>query len=357
MTSTTHPLAGEGQRTAYAPSSRLDEILHRMRLRGDFYCQTELSAPWALEMPASEETISFHVVTEGHCVLRVDGLDPEYLRPGDLALVPHGTGHIMHSHDLLEEDTLTMVPHRVDLLPQEYLGPSYSLLKHGEGGESTRVACGIVGFEEPAARQLARQLPPLLVLTRDSVVSHSQILESIRLMGTELATQQVGGDVVASRLADIIVVQAIRSWLAETHSERVGWFAAVNDERIGPALLAIHSNPGHPWDVASLARVAASSRSLFSARFSQLVGETPIAYLTRWRMDKARLLLSRSDLSVAETARQVGYGSEASFSRAFTRTVGSPPSAWRRSFAGVAVGVAGISADDRSTSLRLGSGR
>ncbi len=355
MASTTRPPAGKGLPTAHAPSARLDEILHRMRLRGEFYCQAELTAPWALEMPALEETISFHVVTEGHCVLRVGDLDPGHLRSGDLALVPHGTGHVMHSRDMPEKGALPMMPHRVDLLPQDYLGPSHSHLKHGKGGESTRVICGIVGFEEPAARQLARQLPPLLILTRDSVAAHSQILDSVRLMGAELAARQVGGDVVASRLADIIVIQAIRSWLTEAHSGRMGWFAAVNDERIGPALLAIHSDPGRPWDVASLAKVAASSRSLFSARFSQLVGETPISYLTRWRMDKARLLLRRSGLSVAETARQVGYGSEAAFSRAFTRTVGSSPSAWRRSFEGEADG-SNSSAEDKSTPLHLGSG-
>jgi AraC-like DNA-binding protein len=327
--------------TSSGSSARLDQILHRVRLRGDFYCQTELSAPWALEMPAIEDSISFHVVTEGHCVLEVDGQDRVQLRSGDLALVPHGRGHVLygemnpaqrdedaHATDPAQQH---VQPQRVDLLPQEYLGPLHSRLVHGGGGSPSRLICGVVGFEEPAARELARRLPPLLVMTRDSVAAHSRILDSIRLMGEELAARQVGGDVVASRLADIIVIQAIRAWLVEDRAERTDWFTAVNDDRIGPALLAIHADPGRGWDVTSLARVAMMSRSLFSARFTELVGETPIAYLTRWRMDKARLLLTEDQMSAAQVAGKVGYGSEAAFSRAFTRLVGTTPGAWRRS--------------------------
>lgn len=310
-------------------------------MRGDFYCQTELSAPWALEMPAIEDTISFHVVTEGHCVLEVEGQDRVELRSGDLALVPHGRGHFLYSdagpaprhddHPRPEPEPRSARPQRVDLLPQEYLGPLHSRLVHGGGGSPSRLICGVVGFEEPAARELARRLPPLLVMTRDAVAAHARILDSIRLMGEELAARQVGGDVVASRLADIIVVQAIRAWLVGGHAERTGWFTAVNDDQVGPALLAIHDDPGHAWDVAGLAQVAMMSRSLFSARFTELVGETPIAYLTRWRMDKARLLLAEGQMSAAQVAGQVGYGSESAFSRAFTRLVGTTPGAWRRS--------------------------
>lgn len=316
-----------------APSARLDQVLHRVRMRGDFYCQAELTSPWALEMPAIEDSISFHVVTEGHCLLEVEGQDTVRLRSGDLALVPHGRGHTMHN--VGDEESAEQDPpppaYRVDLLPQEYLGPLHSRLVHGGGGSPARLICGVVGFEEPAARELARRLPPLLVMTRESVAAHSRILDSIRLMGEELAARQVGGDVVASRLADIIVVQAIRAWLVEDSTERTGWFTAVNDDRIGPTLLAIHAEPGHPWDVTELARLAMMSRSLFSARFVDLVGETPIAYLTRLRMDKARMLLAEDRMSVAQVAGLTGYGSEAAFSRAFTRIVGSAPGTWRRS--------------------------
>ncbi len=149
-------------------------------------------------------------------------------------------------------------------------------------------------------------------------------------MGEELAFPSVGGDVVASRLADIIVIQTIRAWLASDPAARSGWFMALTDERIGKALRAIEADPSAPWDLVSLARTATMSRSLFSERFSAMVGETPIAYLTRWRMDVARTLLTDGAQSTADIARQVGYRSEAAFTRAFVRTMGCTPAAWRR---------------------------
>ncbi|MDO5498675.1 MAG: AraC family transcriptional regulator, partial [Propionibacteriaceae bacterium] len=190
--------------------------------------------------------------------------------------------------------------------------------------------CGIVGFEAPAARELARRLPPLIVMPRDTAAAHSRILDSVRMMGEELAAPLAGGDVVASRLADIIVVQTIRAWLLSDPAARAGWFLALTDERIGQALRAIEADPGAPWDVGSLARTATMSRSLFSEQFAAMVGETPIAYLTRWRMDVARSLLTDGARTVAEVAGAVGYRSEAAFTRAFVRTVGCTPASWRR---------------------------
>ena len=150
-------------------------------------------------------------------------------------------------------------------------------------------------------------------------------------MGEELARPSVGGDVIASRLADIIVIQTIRTWLATDPAARTGWFLALHDDQIGQALRAIEANPGALWDVAGLARVANMSRSVFSERFRALVGETPIAYLTGWRMGVARSLLTGTTDTTAEIGRQVGYQSEAAFTRAFARSVGCTPSAWRRS--------------------------
>lgn len=312
--------------------SRLDQVLHRVRMRGDFYCQAELTDPWALQMPAVPDTVSFHVVTEGSCALHLDRHRPLDLHAGDCVLVPHGRGHLLTSPAADGHGPpLGLQAFRVDRLPQHYLSPTHSRLEHGGGGDLSRLICGIVGFDEPAARHLSDHLPALLVLTRDQLTAHTRILESVRLMGEELATQSVGGDVVASRLADIIVIQAIRAWLSHHRARNeVGWIAAMEDERIGPVLVAVHADPGQPWTVASMARVAMMSRSTFSARFAELMGETPMAYVTRWRMDLARTELSDGRKSTAQVAAAAGYSSEAAFVRAFTRTVGSTPGAWRR---------------------------
>lgn len=312
------------RRTAVA-RDQLEEALHRIRLRGDFYCQAELSAPWRLEMPAIQDSISFHVVTEGTCILSLEGQAPAELRSGDLALVPHGRGHHLATGSDAGSSS------RVDLLPQEYIGPQHSRLVHGGGGVPSRLICGIVGFEAPAARELARRLPPLILMPRNALAADSRILDSVRMMGEELALAQVGGDVVASRLADIIVVQAIRAWLINDPAAQSGWFLALSDERIGKALQAIQADPGAPWDVLSLARTATMSRSLFSERFTEMIGETPMAYLTRWRMDVACTLMRAGSCSTAEVAQDVGYRSEASFARAFQRVIGCSPAAWRKS--------------------------
>lgn len=133
---------------------RVARVLHTLRMRSTFYCHAELSEPWALEMPAIADSVSFHVVTAGSCWLRLPETDPIELRAGDLALVPHGLGH-----DLLGDADACRGP-RVDLLPQEYLSTSYSILQHGGGGRAAQLICGVVSFDEPAARELMRTLPP-----------------------------------------------------------------------------------------------------------------------------------------------------------------------------------------------------
>lgn len=314
-------------------ASRLDQVLHRVRMRGDFYCQAELSDDWALEMPEIADSVSFHVVTQGSCTLDLPGHSAVELSPGDIALVPHGRGHVLRSATAsVEPGRERPRPERVDHLPQDYLGPSHSRLVHGGGGGITsRLLCGIVSFEEPAARELARHLPHLVVITPKAVTGHSRIMDSVRAMGDELAWQTLGGDVVASRLADIIVVQAIRIWLAEHTAESSnGWFAAVEDERLGPALMAIHREPARAWTLTDLARLATMSRSLFSARFAKVVGETPVAYATRWRLEAAQPALLDERQTISQVAASSGYSSEAAFTRAFVRVFGTTPGRWRR---------------------------
>lgn len=293
-------------------------------MRSTFYCHTELGEPWSLEFPSIEDSVAFHVVTAGACWVRLPDQTAIELREGDLALVPHGLGH-----DLVSAPDASHGP-RVDLLPQQYLSPQYSRLEYGGPGRTAQLICGIVSFDDAAARELMRALPRLIHVGRESAPAPA-IRDTLRLMAAELSYLQPGGEAVATRLADILVVQAIREWLStESDTGMAGWLRALQDDRIGKVVEAIHGDPGYEWSLESLARVAAMSRSAFSSRFTKLVGETPAAYLTRWRMNIAHTRLLEEDLTAGRLATDLGYRSEAAFNRAFTRVIGRTPGAIRR---------------------------
>lgn len=316
-------------------TDRLARALHTLRMRSTFYSHAELGEPWSFEMPSILDSISFHVLTSGACWLRMPGAEPLELRAGDLTLVPHGLGH-----DLASSEEAAPGP-RVDLLPQDYLTDHYSVLRYGGTGRASQMICGIVSFDDPAARELLRALPPVLHIGSDTVSAASSIRDTLRLMARELSQPQPGGEAVATRLADILVVQAIRAWLASGTGTEAGWLCALQDARIGRALEAIHAEPGREWTLERLARVATLSRSSFSTLFTELVGEAPITYLTRWRMNIAYTRLRDENITAASLATELGYRSEAGFNRAFTRIVGSTPGSVRRGSRGQQPAVAG----------------
>lgn len=312
----------------WTPSDPIGEALHRLRMRGAFYCRNELTEPWALEIPAFADTVSFHVVAEGSCELHVPGEPRIALRRGDVVVVPHGTGHLLSAGAHGPAD-------RVDLLPQRYLSEHYSVLTHGGGGSPARVLCSVVAFDEPGARELVRKLPPVLHIDAGTSPAPTSVHDTVSLMAVELADLRPGGEAVTTRLADVVVVQAIRHWLAHDPAARSGWLGALQDAHLGRALSAMHRDPGHPWTLEGLAREALMSRSTFAARFAEHVGESPMAYLTRWRMTVAHTRLREGRVGVSQLAAELGYGSDAAFSRAFTRVTGRTPGSVRRERAAV----------------------
>ncbi|QXQ12791.1 AraC family transcriptional regulator [Skermania piniformis] len=310
----------------WQPRDRLGEALYLVRMRGVFYSQTDATAPWGLDLPPFADCLAFHVVTHGHCRLEVADSPPVLLRAGDLALVPHGRGHLLRS------EAGAAIIGRVDELPQLMVSEHYSLLRCGGGGAATTLICGVVGFDEPAVGRVLDVLPPVIHVEPGD--AQARIQDAVRLMTAELRELRPGGEAVTTRLADILVIEAIRSWLELDPAAHSGWLGALEDPQIGRAIGAVHRNPGGPWTVESLAREAAMSRSAFAARFTELVGESAMRYVTRYRMELAQARLARGDTTVAEVARNLGYLSEASFSRAFTRATGSTPGALRPRAAG-----------------------
>lgn len=307
----------------WAPRDPLGEALYQVRMRGVFYSQTEAGAPWGAEMPPFGDCVTFHVVTRGGCWLDVAGESTAYLRAGDIALVPHGRGHFLRSHP----DAPSLG--RVDELPQLMVNDHFSLLRCGGDGPRTTLICGVVSFDQPAVGRLL-QLLPAIIHIEGIDEGESRIRDAIRMMTAELRQLRPGGEAVTTRLADILVIEAIRTWMAGDPAARTGWLGALRDPQLGRAIAAVHRSPSHDWTVESLAREAAMSRSAFAARFTELVGEPAMRYVTRCRMELARSRLEDGDATVATVAAGLGYQSEASFSRAFTRTLGTSPGAVRR---------------------------
>jgi AraC-like DNA-binding protein len=301
----------------------LGEALHFLRMSGVFYSRSEFTAPWGLALPPFPNCMMLHVLVSGPCWIEVEGTEHRQLHPGDLALVPHGQGHRL----LSEPGTPTV---KLFDVPREQVGDRFELLRQGGGGTHTSLVCGVVHFDHPAAHHLLALLPRLIRVEAWSGPEMEWIQSTLRFMAAEARQIRPGGEAVITRLADILVIQAIRSWIAQDPAAQTGWLGALRDEQIGHAITLIERDPARAWTLASLAAEVAMSRSAFAARFRELVGEPVMQYVTRWRMHVALIWLREEDAPIVELAARLGYQSEAAFSRAFKRVVGASPGAARR---------------------------
>jgi AraC-like DNA-binding protein len=301
----------------------LGEALHFLRMSGSFYCLSEFTAPWALDLPPMQDCVMFHVVTAGECRLEVDGAELCTLRPGALALVPHGRGHVLSS-------AARVATAKLFDLPRELISDCYEHLHYGGGGAPTTMLCAAVRFEDPSAQHLVRLLPRLIAVDAWNSPELEWLQSTLRFLNTEARELRAGGETVITRLADILVIQAIRSWIATDPQAQTGWLGALRDKQIGRAIALIHRDPARDWTVASLASAVGMSRSAFAARFTELVGEPAMHYVSRWKMHAALTWLKESDAPLSQLASKLGYESEAAFSRAFKRLMGVSPGAARR---------------------------
>lgn len=207
----------------------------------------------------------------------------------------------------------------------------YEVFRHGGGGAITNMVCGAVRFEHPAAHHLIKLLPKMICIEASTSPHMDWINSALRFMEDEAQQLRPGGEAVITRLADILVIQAIRAWIEQDPAAQTGWLGALKDKQIGRAISLIHRHPSQKWTLASLAARTAMSRSAFAARFKELVGEPAMQYLARWRMNLAVTRLKEDDAPLCEVARHFSYESEAAFSRAFKRFMGVSPGAIRRS--------------------------
>lgn len=313
----------DNTKSLWTPADPLGEALHFLRMSSIFYSRSELSAPWSVVLPAMQDCLMFHIVNSGRCWLEVDGVENRFLQPGDFVLVPHGEGHIVSSEPGIP-------PAKLFDLPREKISERYEIIRYGSGGAPTTILCGAVRFSHPAARHLIELLPKIICIESWSQPQMSWMQSTLRLMASEASDLRPGGETVITRLADILVVQAIRAWMEEDPTAQTGWLAALQDRQIGRSIILIHRNPEYKWTVKSLADKVAMSRSSYAARFKEIAGESPMQYVARWRMNVAQLWIKEENLSFDEIAGRLGYNSEAAFSRAFKRIVGVSPGVVRR---------------------------
>lgn len=299
------------------------EILHQLRLSGVFYCQADLTAPWGIDIPAQDDVMAFLVITEGHCHLRIEGQSAISLDRGDLVLMATDAPRQIYSDPTATISALSD-------LPVQKINGVFELLRFGGGGETARALYGIVRLNHATGESLLEMLPTTFKIDTWDAGTSLWLQTTLQFIAQEAMTMRPGGDTVVTRLADVIVIEAIRRWINTAPEARNGWLRGIRDPRIGPALLAIHRAPAKDWTLQALAKTAGLSRSAFSARFTDIVGQPAMQYLATWRMRLARLELTETSKPIAVIAEDVGYKSEPAFSRAFKRIYKIPPQGARQ---------------------------
>jgi len=247
-----------------------------------------------------------------------------HIETGDLILIPHGAEHVL-------ADTPDTPCRTVDDAVREagFTGRGALVMGDEDTGAPTRMVCGHFEFDDAIDHQMLAQLPRAIVIRWDEMARDSPLEHAFRYITREVQDGRPGHDAVARRLSEVLFVEAVRVWAGRANGHR-GLLTALVDPRLGEALGAMHADPAERWTLESLGRKAAMGRTAFAERFREVVGETPLQYLTSWRMQRAKRLLAESSLSLDEIAEHVGYDSAASFSRAFRKATGHAPGAYRR---------------------------
>jgi AraC-like DNA-binding protein len=299
----------------------LSEALEGLRLHSKVMGQCELSAPWGIRV--ANDLGWWYVVTGRAFLLTVEGTRTSVLvSSGDLAIVPPG-----RVHELQDGADSPVVP--IEALVASEDGVNRAGLRHGGGGVGSTLVCGCFLFEDPGHHPLQTSLPNLIQVRGEGGQPLPYVDCVLRFIAHELESDDPGSQTIINRLVRILLIKAVRSWATRLSDDRGGWLGAAMDAHIGPALGLMHNHPEEPWTVASLAERVAMSRSVFSARFTKMVGKPPLQYLTECRMEKACRLLRQNCAGLKEIALQVGYDSAASFSKAYRRRVGITPGTYR----------------------------
>jgi AraC-like DNA-binding protein len=317
-------------------SERVDAFrsaLQRLRLEGAVFLRAEYREPWAYESlpgpataqilrPGTDRVVLFHVVARGTCWVQVDGGERHWAATGDVIVLPYGDQHRMGGVRDSESVPLMTI---LEAPPWRRM----PVIRHGHDGNQTDVVCGFLHSEDALFDPDLRVFPPVFVVRPKPGPGADWVRANVEYALAQADASPLGPDAIPTRLPEMLLIEVLRLHLATAPALDRGWIAALHDPVLNPALAALHAAPARKWTVAELASSAAVSRSQLDDRFRQVLGRSPIRYLTEWRLHLARELLASTDLGVAVIARRIGYDAEEAFSRAFKRANGDSPITWR----------------------------
>jgi len=318
----------------------LSDVLRAVRLSGAVYLNAVFTSPWciisrmdatlcAAYLPRSERLVSYHLIMEGSCWAQLadDPGSAIHVHAGELLVAPQGETHLMGSAlDLAPASTELLLAGPMAAAPGEVMTLSY-----GGEGPATRIVCGFLACDDTLSNPLLSSLPRLFKIDMRHDPRAAWLESSLKFAAAEAADSRAGGTIVLARLSELLFVEAVRSCIETLPADQTGWLAGVRDRYVGRALSLLHAQSIHRWTVDELARKVGLSRSALAQRFTDLLGQPPMQYLARWRMQIAAQELLIGSKSLAAVAEKIGYESEAAFSRAFRREFGMPPAGWRKS--------------------------
>lgn len=312
----------------------LSEVLKAVKLDGAVFFNGEFSSPWCTREPdsctmasylpsRSKHVFIFHLVTEGKGYVRIeeDGRAVS-LEAGDIVILPHGDAHLMGNGPPVTP--MDSAPHL-----RRVFAEGRMLSQCGGGGETTKLVCGYLTCDPQLSQIFLAGLPPIVKVNIRDCPSGQWLEDTFRYSVDHAEVSGPGGTAVIAKLSEVLFVETLRRYIEKLPPTQRGWLAGVRDPDVGKALALLHKQPAHPWTIASLANEVGVSRSVLAERFRHYLSDTPMGYLTRWRLQLAAQELTSTSKSVAEVAGDVGYESEPSFNRAFKREFGVPPARFR----------------------------
>ncbi|HEU5400765.1 MAG TPA: AraC family transcriptional regulator [Terriglobales bacterium] len=313
----------------------LSDILSGVKLSGALYFSAEFSAPWGFSSPPSNtlarmlapgaaHLVIFHFVIEGEALVQLADGPSTVLTRGDVIVLPHGDAHQMTSGKGATAKSETAA------ILAKVKSRDLSPLQAGGGGSKTRFVCGYMACDPHQSRPILSGLPPVFKVNIGADRSGQWLENSILQLVEEAASGRVGSAAMLAKLSEALFVDTLRRYVATLPEQKQGWLAGARDPIVGKCLGLLHGRVAHRWTIADLAVEVGISRSALVERFTRYLSDPPMTYLTRWRLQIGAQSLERTSRGVAEIAAEVGYESEAAFSRAFRREYGQPPGQYRR---------------------------